>query len=405
MAKVTALQGKAVGKVGSMVYSNNSGQMIAREYNPNVANPNTTAQTNQRAKLKLMSQLAAALAPVIAIPKDGIRSSRNQFVSKNFPAVIAHEGVAVVTYENLQLTNGSAGLPAIKATRDANSGITVSLLQAADAAVTRVVYIMYRKTNEANLQFVDSVIVENAGSNGNFPATLPYDEGDVVLFAYGLKDLSAKATAKYNSYEVESGMDLARLALNRSLKTSDYQFTVTRGTTLFKGETETLELGPNEARIFLTAIGYGSVNGPKKGTIGEPYTVTATQTGPATFLGWKLNGSNEIFSTNETLTFTLQRTMDLVAVFGVADTSGVLDLTIRKGENVRSASGPNMAVEAGFSVSLYAEAAEGYEIAGWYDVTDGNATLLHSGPTYNFIPVRDMIIEVRAREETPIVNP
>ena len=75
MGKVTSLQGKATGKVGSIVYSVSGGQMVAREYQPHVSNPSTVAQTNQRASFKLLSQVAAALAPVIVIPKEGLSAT------------------------------------------------------------------------------------------------------------------------------------------------------------------------------------------------------------------------------------------------------------------------------------------------------------------------------------------
>ncbi len=57
MAKQTSLFGKISGKLGAVVFSTSGGATISREYNPHVANPNTDAQINQRARMKLMSQL------------------------------------------------------------------------------------------------------------------------------------------------------------------------------------------------------------------------------------------------------------------------------------------------------------------------------------------------------------
>ena len=97
MGKVTSLYGKTMGKIGSIVFSTSGGYTIAREYNPHVSNPNTTAQVNQRARMKLMSQLSAALSPVIAMTKEGLVSKRNKFTKKNFDACYVSNGYAQIT--------------------------------------------------------------------------------------------------------------------------------------------------------------------------------------------------------------------------------------------------------------------------------------------------------------------
>lgn len=315
MAKSISLHGVATGKLGGIVYSVNSGQMIAREYQPNVSNPNTEAQVNQRAKLKLMSQVAAALAPVIVIPKEGLKSSRNLFIKKNFDKTSADGGVAQVTYENLQITAGNAALPAIELTRSLESGITARLSQRADASISRVVYISYSKTSENTLQYMQSIIVDNAGADGTFPGSLLYLEGDVVVFAYGMKDLTAKARAKYAEYNVASGEDIARLAASRNISYSDYQFTQTRGTTLFAGESESTTIPDGSARVFVTAGNGGSVAGAGVFQIGQQVTVTATPAEGKIFAGWYANGSDVLLSNNASYSFTLQGTTDLVARF------------------------------------------------------------------------------------------
>ena len=222
MAKQTSLFGKISGKIGSVVFSTSGGETISREYNPHVANPSTMAQVNQRARMKLMSQLSASLAPVIAIPKQGLVSSRNAFTKLNFDASMASNGVAQITYENVQLTNGNIGLPTLEATRAEGSGISINLAEDASKAVNHVVYILFRKTSEEKLQLVTSVIVEAAGANGTFPATLPYTEGDIVLYAYGMRDTSESASAKYGNMQVANAVDVARLTAYRNISAEDF---------------------------------------------------------------------------------------------------------------------------------------------------------------------------------------
>lgn len=296
--KLNGILGSGTGKLGSAVFSSVAGRQIVRQYQPVVSNPNTVAQVNQRARLKLASQIAAALAPVIVIPKSGLVSARNGFISKNFDHFLANEGVAQVTYENLQLTSGNAGLPAIEATRNLASGISINLAENAQGSVSRVTYIMYRKTGEQLLQFVDSVVVSASGVAGNFPASLRYQAGELVFFAYGMKDLNASASAKYGNYSVANGEDIARLVMSRNISMSDFQFTQTRGTTMFAGENETTQVPDGSARVFVTSNGPGTVAGAGVFEIGQQVTVTATPNTGSQFRGWKINGSDAFISTS-----------------------------------------------------------------------------------------------------------
>lgn len=385
MAVVTSLQGKATGKVGAIVYSVSGGQMVAREYQPHVANPSTIAQTNQRAAFKLLSQIAAALAPVIVIPKEGLKSSRNLFIKRNANAVSTNSGVAQLTYENLQLTNGNAGLPAIEATRAAETGISINLAERCDAAVTRVVYILYKKTSEQTLQYVQSIIVEAAGAEGKFPGTLYYVEGDICLFAYGMKDLNAKASAKYNDYNVTNGEDIASLVLLRNLSLSDYQFTQTRGTTMFADESSTVVVPEGSARVFLTASGNGSVSGAGVFVIGSQVTVTATPSSGNRFVGWKPNGDDNYVSTSAEYTFTLQGQEDLIAVFEEIPAGEQYTITISY-DSTKGSVSPNgeQVVNAGESLTVTATAEPGYHFNGWRKSSGGS--YLSTSATYTFTP-------------------
>lgn len=224
------LQGflKGVGKIENIVVSQMGGVSIARAYQPNVKNPSTMPQVNQRARLKLASQLAAAFAPVIAIAKMGLVSGRNQFISKNMPLITSDEGTAQVAYENLQLTSGTAGLPAVSVTRDSDA-LIVKLAATAETAVSQVVYVLYTLNSENTLQLVDSTIQNVAGVDGLFQTTFRAPAGKVVVYAYGMKALSGAASAKYGSYEVKSATDIASLVGTRKLSTGDFQFTKTSG--------------------------------------------------------------------------------------------------------------------------------------------------------------------------------
>lgn len=316
MGKQTSMWGKTTGKVGGLVYATSGGEQIVREYNPNVSNPSTQAQVNQRARMKLMSQLSSALDPVIAMNKEGLVSKRNKFVARNFSLCYVSGGEAQVSYENLQLTSGNAALPAIVFETEQGTNISVlRLSQSADASVSRVCYIIYRKTSDATLQLVNSHIEENEGANGLFDwiiGDIPAD--NYVFFAYGMKDLSAKATAQYGNLQVTTANDLAKLIASRTLSTADYQFTQTRGATS-NGGSPIEPVPEGKVRVYVTANGPGTVTGGGLYDIGSTVIVVATPTGAGEFDGWYNNGSNVRITTDLSYSFTASELRDLVAKF------------------------------------------------------------------------------------------
>lgn len=336
MGKVTSLYGKTTGKIGSIVFSTSGGETIAREYNPHVANPNTQAQVDQRARMKLMSQLSSALAPVIAMTKEGLVSKRNKFVKKNFESSYVLNGVAQISYENVQLTEGSVGLPQIYVGWDDTGGIVhpvIGLASAPAQNISRVVYCIFEKTQEAKLSLVSSNIISTAGAGRNFyfePEGLSFSTAgdnpsitkEYVIYAYAMADTSESATARYGNLNVQSASDLATLVANRSISYEDYQFTQTRGTTIGQGSGGDTPTPAGQARVYVTALGEGgSVSGGGTFPIGSSVTVTATVNSGYTFSGWVRNGSSQILSTALSYTFTLQGQTDLVATYEV-DTSG-----------------------------------------------------------------------------------
>lgn len=304
------------GKVGSIVVKTVNGQPIASEYQPRVTNPNTGAQINQRARLKLMSQLAAALSPVIVIPRNGSQSPRNLFIKRNIKYAYASSGNAQVTYENLQLTAGSTALTSILASR-ADSKLTLKLSAAPGDAVTRMVYAIFVRNEEQGLRLVSSQVITSPGENGDYPVEIADIAGDLIIYAYGMKDVTTQAQANYGNLTIANGEDVARLVANRTINLTDYQFTQTRGTTLAHDATETQAVGANQARVYVTASGPGTATGAGIFTLGSSVTVTATPNTGANFDGWYKNGVATRLSTQLAYTFNLTGQMDLVARFSM----------------------------------------------------------------------------------------
>lgn len=333
MGKVTSLYGKTTGKIGSIVFSTSGGETIAREYNPHVANPNTMAQVNQRARMKMMSQLSAALSPVVAMTKDGLVSRRNKFVKANFDNSYALEGKAQISYENVQLTEGSVGLPQILVEFDESTGLMAPLISLASAPasnISRVVYSIFEKTQESRLSLVSSTIVSKSkvedkyfdfnptGLSWSMSGNEPKFTKEYVIYAYAMADTSERATARYGNLNVQSASDIATLVANRTISFEDYQFTQTRGTTVGTGSGGDTPTPAGQARVFVTALGQGgTVSGGGTYAIGSQVTVTATPSSGFYFKGWAKNGSAQIISTEASYSFTLQGQTDLVAMFDI----------------------------------------------------------------------------------------
>lgn len=289
-----------------------------------VANPNTEMQVETRSKFKLMSQLAANMANVIAIPREGTRSPRNLFFSINSENAQTTNGVAQISLENVQLTKSSKGLPQIAVIRGGAQdtfGLQIALAADVDTIASRVCYVIMEKSSEGNLILLGDPIVNVTSENKN--ALLNWGTIDdvtgknVVIYAYGMLDRDGAAAAKYGNMKVEGSTDVARLVTNRTFSIADYIFTKTRGASLYSDQEGVEPTPENSVRVYVTSLGKGTVSGGGTYTIGSQVTVTATPASGAAFHGWKINGSSSGYvSTSLSYTFTApEQTVDLVAVF------------------------------------------------------------------------------------------
>ena len=224
--KLNGIIGKGTGKLGSSVFAISGGSQIVREYNPEVSNPNTEAQIAQRAKLKLMSQLGAALAPAMGFAKMGLVSARNQFVSKNIGLCVFEDNYASVNLTGIQLTPSNVAFEDLSVTSSANA-ISVALATAADGAIKRVVYFVFEQTGDQQLKYVASKIVTEAGAGRTFPTTFDAPQGAYVIYAYGVKDNSVDATMRYENYVTEQSDSDATLEVIPLFRTSGYALTKT----------------------------------------------------------------------------------------------------------------------------------------------------------------------------------
>lgn len=225
MAKIYGLFGAMTGKMADVVMVVRNGVQIARKYQPVVSNPSTPAQVAQRARMKLLSQLAAIMAPVIAIPKQGIVSARNLFVKANFPATSFLDNNADVNLSAVTLTRSVVSLPAITATRG-DSGITLSL-SAGLGGLSRVVYAIFNRQG-TEIRYAGSSVVTEPGTGSQWSVQIPSQTAEVFVFAYGMRDNTSSATATFGNLIVPTAEEIARIITSRILSESDVTLTETQ---------------------------------------------------------------------------------------------------------------------------------------------------------------------------------
>ena len=339
--KLNGMAGTGSGKLGSQVYASVAGEQIVRQYQPKVSNPNTSAQVNQRARMKLMSQLSAAMASTIVIPRQGMQSTRNLFSKKNFSLIQAVNGQALIFLENLQFTNGNAALPRVGMERVEGDKLHVYLQASAASSVDRVVYNIYARNEEGELMLAKSLVVSQAGEDGVFDAEVDDIESDLYVYAYGMKDTNARAKATYGNYHVESGEDIAKLFMQRKLSTSDYQFTETSGNSITIDETATADVPEGSVLVRFHIVGDGAIRlnsaagavqkSPLVKARGSQLKWFAAAAPEYYFQEWREGtpGESTKISTSNPLTFSVWGDTNVVAVFNKpssnADTIGGLE--------------------------------------------------------------------------------
>lgn len=223
MSKIYGLFGTMTGKLADVVMVVRNGQQIGRRYQPVVSNPSTPAQVESRARLKLMSQLAAVMAPVIAIAKEGPVSARNLFVKLNYRLATYASSIADIQLTDIKITKSVISLSPVLATTE---GGQLSLrLQRAMPDIDRVVYCIFARENNELRYATSSVISKEDGAT--FPTTLSIGVPSVV-YAYGVRDNTDRARAIFGDLNVPSAETVAQIIVTRNLLGTDVSLTETR---------------------------------------------------------------------------------------------------------------------------------------------------------------------------------
>lgn len=238
MARLEGITGGLSGKMGSAVFRQSGGKTIASQYQPIVKNPNTQGQQTQRAKFKLMTQLAAIMAPgygtmgTINRPARGKETQRNAFTRLNMPLVeVSIEGqetTAKIPMEQLKLTSSFRPMPQIEVTA-ATGSFNVALRSelTTDITTVRIVVVGY-VDNVATIAEIRDVPADKFDSES---VRFIVGAGNFTVLAYGLiPSESAKASIDLDNIHTPNDEDfISAIELNSMVENGSMAETKTVG--------------------------------------------------------------------------------------------------------------------------------------------------------------------------------
>lgn len=325
MAKIAGISGSLAGKVGNIVYSVLKGVNVARQYNPEPYNPNSPAQVEARAKLKMISQLSAIVAGQLAMIRKQTETMRNVFVKINFPFLTYIDGAVEMALANMQLTSGNLGLPGFTVERVAGYGLSVQLAQAGYPAFDKVVWVVYKVLEHGKLMFNESKVCDLT-EQSPFGATIMQNvTSDCTIHCYGISTKSAKAQAIFENMVVVSADEVARLISQRTIGDSDVTLSETRGLYFKSTDNEAVTDGTaiDVTLRYLYNVGGdpAALVGGGQYAFGSQVQISAPEIEGYNFTGWKTKSGNtyQVVTTSRQYTLTVgSRPITLYADYDAA---------------------------------------------------------------------------------------
>lgn len=380
--KLTGIIGTGSGKLGSSVFSVSGGQQIVRQYQPIVSNPSTAGQVMNRSKLKLLSQLSAQIANVIAMMKDGLKSIRNQFVSVNFPIAYYNNGEADIALEDIRLTDSTFAMPGFIANRISN-GIQVQFKEAVNNTVDQIVWVVLRRSNTGYVSAFVSKIQDQPGADHLFTTVLDSQDGDIAILCYGIRYNSADAKTKYAELVVANSSNIASLLSSKNVLKSAAGLTETRGLWLASEDSNSETSGAYKVRIDCSIMNLetgeedntcGTVTGTGVYDQGVRFWLRADAAEGYEFIGWKRDmegefiGGDQFPTQHASLNVEAIHTTRYYACFAPVAEYNVyaMPLSTNRLENASITGTGSYA--PGTEVTLTAQVAPtGYTFSGWFD--------------------------------------
>lgn len=237
MARLEGITGGLSGKMGSAVFRQSGGKTIASQYQPIVKNPNTEGQQAQRAKFKLMSQLAAVMSRgfgsfiIKTRAEKGKSTQRNAFVQANFPLVEVttdnQQVTATIPMEQLKLTSSFRNMPSMVLTSSSEDGIIVSFSQEIPTEITTVRFVVVGYVG--GVATITQITDVPRAQIANLSISVP--SGKYTVLAYGLiPSESAKTSIDLDNIHTPDDEDfISAIELNAMVANGSMAETITVG--------------------------------------------------------------------------------------------------------------------------------------------------------------------------------
>lgn len=286
MAIINPVTGKLRGKIAGMVYAVNRGVNVVRELNAAPFNPSTTAQVDARAKLKLLSQASAVVAPIIAMPRRGMMTQRNHFTKVNYKYTEVAEMVARIVLADMQFTSSDVGFPGFKAQRIPGYGISVELLQNAVPAFDKCVWITLRILESGKFMVAESKVVDLTEELPLGSTIMQNIQGDCTVHCYGISLKSASAKGYFENTVVATAEQVAQLVSDNVFNESEFAFSETRGLYLRESDEIKATTGTPVLLTLTSNVDGATLQGGGRYAFGASVTISATAPAGYHFVGW-----------------------------------------------------------------------------------------------------------------------
>lgn len=245
-----ALQEIKTGKKAGVITYKVGDTYLVREYTPKVSNPRTVKQVQQRAKIKLLSQIAALMRFCIAIFPSSGKSSRSIFSRLNYHLINALSTTAEIDFSSVYLTDSTNPLPQVEKDVvfiDSRFRKYIHFLNEPTADIKRVFYFLFTKSDNGKLSLVDYYLSERRTTptaRGFFnwagaPIEVDTDGKslhDYVVYAVGMGDNSEEATEYFLNLDVDYIEQVGRLISEKLISSTNYYFTETKSLSWHRGD-------------------------------------------------------------------------------------------------------------------------------------------------------------------------
>lgn len=185
------IDGQVVNRVGNHVFRVVRGQNIISIYQPNVANPQTTLQQQNRLKFSLLSKFFGECAPIVEagfVGKTGKGSGYNRAVSVNFAnGITGSYPNYAMNYSALQFSEGKVDLPYSPSGSLDNSTLTIGWTDNSDTATyaspeDSLALVVYNSSKEQVVYVLNAAKREDTTFNFVCPQTWNGDDIEVFIF-------------------------------------------------------------------------------------------------------------------------------------------------------------------------------------------------------------------------------